>query len=163
LKRFSSGGDVVIAARLATDANGYYTVDIPKDRHFQFWFLRFAEAGSLDTVKYVPPEDVEITTEVRRARVAGVDKMILIQRDWPESQGRIDERGGESTEKGRVLRSLGLPEKNVRDDATGSEEWWYFTKGIVYTFHGSESMGERRFEPVKAPSQSAVTGAGAAP
>lgn len=155
LKRFATGGDMVTAARATTDASGYYAIDVPKDRHFQFWFLRFVEAGQLDTVKYLYPEDVEITADVRRGRVAAVDKTIKLNPDWPEVERRIGEAGGESTERGRILRSLGLPEKHVRDELTGADEWWYFTRGILYTFHGSQPAVERRFEPVKPPPDAA--------
>ena len=150
LKRFSSGGSVATLTRATTDANGYFSIDVPKDRHYQFWFLRFAEPG-LDTVKYLPPEDVEITTDVRRDRVASVEKTIRLHPDWPEVERRVAEAGGETTEKGKILRALGLPEKNVKDEAAGTEEWWYFTRGILYTFSGNQAANERRFEPVKPP------------
>jgi hypothetical protein len=151
LKHFSSGGDVVTAARATTDANGYFSIDIPKDHHFQFWFLRFVEAGTLDTVKYLSPEDVEITADVRRSRVASVEKTIKLHPDWPEVERRVAQAGGESSERGHILRTLGLPEKSLRDEATGAEEWWYFTKGIVYTFQAAGSSSERHFEPVAPP------------
>jgi len=151
LKRFSSGGGVAILTRATTDANGYFSIDVPKDRRYQFWFLRFAEQGGLDPVKYRMPEDVEITADVRRDRVASVQKAIQLNPAWPEVERRVAEAGGESSEKGKILRALGLPEKSVKDDAAGTEEWWYFTKGILYTFSATEPVSERHFAPVVPP------------
>ena len=152
LKRFTSGGSIGTVARVTTDANGYFSIDVPKDRHYQFWFLRFAEPGQIDPVKYVIPEDVEITADARRGRVATLDKTIQMNPDWPEIERRIAEAGGESTEKGRILRTLGLPEKSVKDPSAGTEEWWYFTRGVLYTFSGTQPATQRKFEPVKPPS-----------
>lgn len=151
LKRFSSGGGVAILTRATTDASGYFSIDVPKDRHYQFWFLRFAEQGGLDPVKYRTPEDVEITADVRRDRVATVQKTIQLNPAWPEVERRVAEAGGESSEKGKILRALGLPEKSVKDDVAGTEEWWYFTKGILYTFSGTQPVSERHFAPVAPP------------
>lgn len=154
LSRHTSGGAVSAMARAVTDAGGFYSIDVPRDRHYQFWFLRFVDPAQLDTVKYLPPEDQEITAMVRRGRVAAVETTIRTHPDWPELERRIEGAGGPSTEKGRILRTLGLPEKTVPGAPSGpaaQEEWWYFTKGILYMFRGAEPAGTRRFEPVKPP------------
>jgi hypothetical protein len=155
LKKFASGGSIGTLARVTTDVNGYFSIDVPKDRHYQFWFLRFAEPGQIDTVKYVIPDDVEITEDARRGRVAALDKTIRMNPDWPEIERRVAEAGGETTERGRILRTLGLPEKNVKDQAAGTEEWWYFTRGVLYTFNGTQPATLRKFEPVKPPGREA--------
>ncbi|HEY3174309.1 MAG TPA: hypothetical protein VGK94_00965 [Candidatus Polarisedimenticolia bacterium] len=154
LNRRTSGGATATLARAVTDSGGYYSIDIPRDRHYQFWFLRFVDPALLDTVEYLPPEDLEITAMVRRGRVAAVETTIRQHPEWPEVARRVAAAGGPATEKGRILRTLGLPEKTVAVAPTGTgarEEWWYFTKGIVYTFRGAEPGLARRFEPVKPP------------
>ncbi|HKY31603.1 MAG TPA: hypothetical protein VJV23_03620 [Candidatus Polarisedimenticolia bacterium] len=150
-KQRTSGGAVATVARTATDANGYYSIDVPRQRRFQFWFLRFHDAAHLDTIKYLPPADVEITADVRRDRAARVETAVRHHPDWEEVERRVAAAGGESTQRGNILRTLGLPEKSSRDEVSGVEEWWYFTKGIVYTFRGGEPVGSRRFEPVTPP------------
>jgi len=146
-----SGGRVVTVGSAVTDASGYFSFDVPKEKGYQFWFLRFVDPSHLDPVMYLPPEDVEITADIRRGRVASVEKSIAWHPDWAEVQRRIEEQGGEATEKGKILRAIGLPEKTQHDPVSGVEEWWYFTKGILYTFRGSESAGTRRFDPVSPP------------
>lgn len=149
--KYSTGGNVLVAAEVKTDENGYFTIDVPRQRGYQFWFVRFADPQQLDTIQYVPPADIEVTGQVRRGRVAAVDKTIELHPDWPEVQRRIAEAGGEVTPRGKILRTLGLPEKITRGELSSDEEWWYFTKGIVYTFRGAEAIGSRRFEPVTEP------------
>lgn len=149
--KYSTGGNVLVAANVTTDPQGYFSIDVPRQRGYQFWFVRFNDPQQLDVIQYEAPADVEITGEVRRGRVATVDKTIRQHPDWPEVQRRIAEAGGESTPRGKILRALGLPEKITHGELSSDEEWWYFTKGIVYTFRGAEAIGSRRFEPVTEP------------
>jgi len=158
--KHTSGGDVATIVGVVTDENGYYAIDIPRQRRYHFYFLRFVDPATLDTVKYRVPADVEITAEARRNRVAAVDVTIGMNPDWPEVQSRIARAGGVETPKGKILRTLGLPEKSVTDGDSGEEEWWYFTKGILYTFRGAEPVGTRHFEPVAAPKNGGAGPAG---
>ena len=163
--KYTSGGDVLRAGETRTDVNGYFTIDVPKARGFQFWFVRFLDPATFDAVKYQPPADVEITADARRGRVSRIDTTIRFQKDWSELLQRISEAGGEGTARGKILRTLGLPEKVVAEQATvqgnlgspGNEEWWYFTRGIVYQFRDGTPTGSRRFEPV-VPAAGAPTG-----
>ena len=147
--KYSSGGDVLNAARATTDRNGYFSIDVPKTRGFQFWFVRLVDPGVFDTIKYLPPEDVEVTSEVRKGLVAQIETTVKFHPDWAEVERRIAQAGGPETPKGKILRSIGLPEKTV--ETPTQEEWWYFTRGVVYNFRGDEPAGSRRFDPVKPP------------
>ena len=149
--KFTSGGDIVTAASGLTDAGGYFSLDVPKDRRFQFWFLRFIDPATFDAVRFQAPGDLEITADARRGRVAQVELTIKFHSDWAEVERRISAAGGETTPKGKILRTLGLPEKLAAGEASTEEEWWYFTKGIVYIFRGAEPIGSRHFDPVKPP------------
>jgi hypothetical protein len=158
--RYSSGGQVATLASGTTDENGYFSFDLPWKRGFQYWFVRFADKEHLDPVRYVTPDDFEVTTEVRRGRAANVEMTIKDHPDWAEVERLIADAGGESTQRGGILRTLGLPEKRSRDEASGEEEWWYFTKGVLYTFRDGQPTGIRRFEPV-APPPGGAGGSGA--
>jgi len=156
--RYSSGGQVATLASGTTDENGYFSFDLPKARGFQYWFVRFADKEHLDPVRYRTPDDVEVTTDVRRGRVAQVQMTIKDHPDWAEVERLISEAGGESTQRGGILRTLGLPEKRSRSESTGEEEWWYFTKGVLYTFRDGQPSGIRHFEPVAPPPAGAASG-----
>ena len=137
--------------RTTTDSNGYFSIDAPKERRYHYWFLRFIDREHLDTVKYLPPDDVEITQSARRGRVATVTGSIRFHPQWAEVELRISQVGGEKTPRGKVLRALGLPEKQVAVADSDGEEWWYFTHGVVYAFRGGAAASMRRFDPVQPP------------
>jgi hypothetical protein len=157
--RYSTGGQVATLASGTTDENGYFSFDIARPRGYQYWFVRFADRRHLDPVRYVTPGDVEITPDVRRGRVAQVQMAIKDHPDWAEVERLISESGGESTQRGGILRTLGLPEKRSVNQDTGEEEWWYFTRGVLYTFKDGQPTGSRRFEPVAPPGASVPQGA----
>ncbi len=150
ISTYTSGGKVTEVAATATDANGYFTFDVPRKRGYHFLFIRLSDSGRLDTVRYLKPADIEITAQVRRGGLASVEAFIKTHPDWPEVERRIAEAGGDLTPRGRILRSIGLPEKTSQSEA-GEEEWWYFTRGVVYLFRGAEAVGSRRFDPVVPP------------
>jgi len=151
LKRFHSGGSVTVVAQTRTDAQGYYRFDLERARGYHYWFLRFVDPAHLDPVVWLPPPDIEITRDAKRDRPASVDVQLRHHPDWAEVERQIAQTGGETTSRGRILRTLGLPEKDSLDPVTGDQEWWYFTKGVMYTFRGGISSGSHRFDPVLPP------------
>lgn len=159
LRSYTSGGAIAELASATTDENGYFSFDLPKDRTYQYWFVRFMDKAHLDPVRWITPDDVEVTSDIRRGRVAQVEMTIRAHPDWAEVERMIADAGGETTQRGRILRTLGLPEKQARDEATGEEEWWYFTHGILYTFKDRKPTGSRRFEPVVPPPGGTAGGA----
>lgn len=162
----ATGGDIATVARSVTDAAGYFTIDVPRERKYQFWFLRYADPAHLDAVKHLAPPDQEITTLMRGGRVAVVEAAVQFHPQWLELERLVSESGGAASEKGKILLALGLPEKRATGAAAEpdvDEEWWYFTKGVVYSFRGSEPITLRRFEPVKPPAGTASGAAGAPP
>ena len=149
LTRKVIGGDVDVAARVQADKDGFFTIDIPRDRGYQFYYLRFIDPEVFDPVQYIAPADWEITNTAKRGRLTQINKVIAHKPDWDELQRRLAAGGGEGTTRGRVLRTIGLPENTV-PATDGAEEWWYFSRGIMYTFRGDQPVGEQRFEPVVA-------------
>jgi hypothetical protein len=149
LPRFTSGGQVAEAARVATDAGGFYEIDVPRDRSFDDFYLRFHDPASFDRVQFLVPADREITHDLKRGGAIQVDVVLARRPDWPEVARRIEAAGADSP-KGRILRSLGLPERE--GPGTGPdgprEEWWYHSQGVVYFFRDGRAAGFRRFEPV---------------
>lgn len=148
--RFSSGGQVTEAARTVTDGNGYFEIEIPRDRSYDDYFLRFHDAETFDRVKYRLPEDREITKELKREPPLILEQALQHHPQWEEVQERIKQVGADSPQ-GRILRSMGIPEREM--SGTGPDgprtEWWYHTRGIVYFFRDGAPAGSRSFEPVK--------------
>ena len=151
LKRFHSGGEVTVVAQTRTDAQGYFRFDLERARGYHYWFLRFTDPSHLDPVVWLPTADIEITRDAKRDRPASVDVRVRHHPDWPEVERQIVQAGGEATSRGKILRTLGLPEKDSLDPVTGDQEWWYFTKGVMYTLRGGIPSGLHRFDPVLPP------------
>lgn len=155
--RFTSGGDVEAVASVSTDRSGYFSIDVQRRRGLHYWFLRFVSRDQFDPVKYLPPQDIEITKNARKGRLIEVGTTVRFHPDWAEVTRRVADVGGGDTPKGEILLTLGLPEKVVTKEP-GVEEWWYFESGVVYTFNGTEEMSTRRFDPVRSSSESDESG-----
>lgn len=150
--KFSSGGQIAEAAKTVTDENGFFEIRIPRDRTYDDYFLRFNEPGTFDAVRFVPPEDREITRDLRHGTSVIVDIVLQFQPDWEEVQRRIS-LAGEGSSQARILRTLGIPERELSGKGPEGprEEWWYHSRGVVYFFRDGVSLGYKRFEPVTVP------------
>jgi len=149
LGRFESGGQIAEAARVATDADGFYQISVPRDRSFDAYYLRFYDPNSFDTVQFRIPADREITHDVKHAGTLRVDLAMEWNPSWPETLRRIAAEGAD-TPKGKILRTLGVPEREGLGTGPDGprEEWWYHSRGAVYFFRDGRPAGSRRFEPV---------------
>lgn len=151
LPKFSSGGKVSEAGRATTDANGFYEIDAPRDRTFDDYYLRFHDPATFDAVRWLPPPDRDITPDLRRGEWIQADVALGLRPDWPLVTGRLA-LFGEDSPRGRILRAMGIPEREGPGAGPDGprEEWWYYSRGVVYYFRDGRSAGFRRFEPVTA-------------
>ena len=153
VERFAAGGKIGEAARAETDANGYYRIDIPRDRSFDDFYLRFYDPQSFDQVRFLLPADREITRDLKRGEPLRVDVAFRWHPQWAEVERRLG-AAGEDSPQGRVLRALGIPEREGLGEGPDGprEEWWYYSHGVVYFFRDGRAAGFRRFDPVAAAS-----------
>ncbi|HXI03948.1 MAG TPA: carboxypeptidase-like regulatory domain-containing protein, partial [Candidatus Saccharimonadales bacterium] len=151
--RFSSGGQVAEAARTVSDGNGFFEIRIPRDRSYDDYYLRYYDA-TFDRVKFQLPPDQEVTKEIRHQDPLILEVHLKYDPHWPEVERRI-EQAGPGTERGKILREMGLPERE--ETGTGPDgprqEWWYHSRGIVYFFGEDGSITHRRFDPVREPEE----------
>jgi len=162
LGRMQSGGQVAEAGRVVTDAEGFYHLSVPRDRSFDAFYLRFYDPNGFDSVEYRIPADREITHELRHQGTLRIDLTLERSPTWAEVSSRIGAMGAD-TPKGKILRALGLPEREGQGTGPDGprEEWWYYERGVVYFFRDGLPAGSRRFDPVtprRPESQSASTG-----
>jgi len=149
LGRMQSGGQIAEAARVATDADGFYHLSIPRDRSFDAFYLRFYDPNSFDSVEYRIPTDREITHDLKRQGTLRIDLTLERSSSWAEVSRRIEALGADSP-KGKILRALGQPEREGQGAGPDGprEEWWYYERGVVYFFRNGLPSGSRRFDPV---------------
>ena len=128
-------------ARTRTDASGNFRFEIPSDLSFPFWFLRFYDPKEFDTVKYQIPPDHDVSRPVHDGFGAQVRVALLFHRDWPKVKELV-ERYGAGSQRGQILRSLGLPTRQPQED--GRELWVYAASGVSYLFEGDKVVETRR-------------------
>ena len=151
LLHFSTGSQQQEEARTLTDASGGFELKIVPDRKYDYFYLRFYDPKSFDPVRYSVPGDVDVTRRIKTEAAVVVDGVIRDHPDWPMVVGMIREFGGESN-RGRILRSLGLPERReTLPGAMGRENWWYYAKGICYQLQSDAVLKVRRYDPVLPP------------
>ncbi|HSB72545.1 MAG TPA: carboxypeptidase-like regulatory domain-containing protein [Candidatus Methylomirabilis sp.] len=134
--------------RAATDAQGRFRLEfVPADLGNNF-FLFFYDKTGFDGVKYRRPEPLDITLLLRRDRDIIVNQVLQFAAGWPEVARQIDFYGAES-ERGKILRKFGLPEKREQAGTGGdSEVWWYYADGVSYWFTGGKLTTTQEFQPI---------------
>jgi hypothetical protein len=131
--------------RGVTDSHGFYEFTFPRDSEFRYFYLRFYDPKAFDAVKYRLPEDADISRRARKGRPVHANVVLRFDPDWSEVKTRI-ERYGAASDRGRILRALGLPSQQV-EEAQGLELWAYDAVGVSYLIRGETVVETRRSEP----------------
>lgn len=155
LLHFGTGSRQVEYGRGTTDGEGRYELRVSPDPKFDYFYLRFYDPKSFDPVRYSVPADVDITKTFKTRTEVTVDAVIQDHPDWAKVSDLLSQVGAESN-RGKILRSLGLPERRQTfSDSPGRENWWYYAKGICYQLQGDHVLNLRKFDPVLPPRPSA--------
>ena len=155
LLHFSTGSRLVEYGRTQTDAEGRYELKVLPDPKFDYFYLRFYDPKTFDPVRYSVPADVDITKRFKTKPDLEVDAVIQDHPDWAKVEALLSEFGATSN-RGKILRSLGLPERRQTfSDSPGKESWWYYAKGLCYQLQGDQVLKIRKFDPVLPPRPSA--------
>ena len=121
-----------------TDGQGRYRIEFVPASLGNNFFLFFSDASGFDRVKYQRLEPLDVTDRLRRDGTTTVNPVLRFQPSWPEAERQIAFYGPES-ERGRILRRHGVPEKRETPAGPGdaTEAWWYYADGVTYWFSGS--------------------------
>ncbi len=151
LLHFSTGSQQQEEARVQTDPSGNFEMKLVPDPKYDYFYLRFYDPNTFDPVRYAVPGDKDVTRLVKTKPEVVLDEVIGDHPDWPQVEAMVREFG-EGSNRARILRSLGLPER--RETVAGSpgrENWWYYSKGICYQLRSDEVLKVRRYDPVLPP------------
>ncbi|MCI0407590.1 MAG: carboxypeptidase-like regulatory domain-containing protein [Acidobacteria bacterium] len=155
LLHFSTGSRQEEYGRTQTDPQGRFELKVARDPQFDYFYLRFYDPKTFDPVRYSVPADVDITKTLKTKPELEVDSVILNHPDWSKVESLLSEFGAQSN-RGKILRSLGLPERRQTfADSPGKESWWYYAKGLCYQLQGDQVLKIRNFDPVLPPRPSA--------
>ena len=130
-------------ASVRTDANGFYEMRVPRNPEYDFFFLRFFTPGSFDRVRFDPPADREITGRFSSRRPVIQDCVLPAAPGWDAVQRLLQLYGADSP-RGRVIRSLGVPDRvEPVAGASGREAWQFAAAGVVYFVEGDQVVDRR--------------------
>ena len=130
--------------RATTDEHGLFEFTFPVDPQFTHYYLRFYDPKTFDAVKYLVPEDRDISRKVRGGRPVQATVALRFAPDWPRVQALIEQHGPAS-HCGQILRALGLPSR-VAPEEGGRELWSFDRAGVAYLIEGSRVLETRRIE-----------------
>lgn len=133
-----------------TDEEGRYRLTFtPEDLGNNFFLFFYGDQG-FDAVRYQKPEPLDITKPLRSKREVVIDQTLQTHSQWEQVEKLMQVYGPES-DRGRVLRQMGLPEKREvgRGGERDIETWWYYSKGLNYRFVKSVLESTFQFEPIK--------------
>ena len=138
--------------RAVTDAQGRFRIEFaPADLGNNF-FLFFYDVTGFDRIKYRRPEPLDITERLSRDQAVVVNHILQFEPSWAEVARQMAHFGAES-DRSRILRQHGLPDK--RDVPAGSgaepEVWWYYADGVNYWFVGDRLTRSGQFPPMPRP------------
>ena len=155
LLHFSTGSQQAEVGRTTTDAEGKFELKAQPDPKFDYFYLRFYDPKTFDPVRYAVPADQNITKTFKSKPEVQADAVIRDHPDWTKVSAMVAEYGAGSN-RGKILRSLGLPERRQTfPDAQGRENWWYYAKGLCYQLQGDQVLHKRTFDPILPPRPSA--------
>jgi hypothetical protein len=137
-------------ARAVTDAQGQYRIEFVPASLGNDFSLFFYDKTTFDRVKYRQPEPLDITSMLDRRRTVTLNQVLHFQQGWPEIQRQITYYGPDS-DRGKILRQHGLPEKRERSGpgAEDSDVWWYYADGVSYWFTGDKLARTQKFTPTQ--------------
>jgi hypothetical protein len=111
---------------------------------------------NLDTFRYEVPGSKNLTDIIRNAITAGefeleVNWIVVNRPNWQTELAEIEKYGIDS-EKSRLIRVRGLPERIVsfrRKDGQSGEIWYYYSAGIAVRFVGDRRDKDFYFKPIQ--------------
>ena len=133
----------------STDASGFYEIEVPKVRDYDFYFLRYFDGETFDAVRYAVPEDIEITDRISKRRPVVQDLTLLPAAGWDAVQRLISLYGAGSA-RSEIVRALGVPERTERTttpEGIDRETWWYDTVGVAYVINDGRVTDKKTFAP----------------
>ena len=125
-----------------TDGEGRYRLELSVDPSFPFYFVRFYDPKTFDTVKYQLPPDLDISRGVESGGAVQASALLQMQADWPQVKALVDEYGPAS-QRGQIIRSLGLPTRRS-SAGEGRELWEFDAAGVSYVLQGDQVIETRR-------------------
>jgi hypothetical protein len=124
--------------KVFTNAEGRYRIEFMPAKIGNDFTLFFYADTDFDAVRYQRSDPVDIGDRLKGDRPVVVDHVLQYQPTWSEVERQIAYYGAQS-DRGRVLRQHGLPDRRdtVPGGGAGDELWVYSAEGVSYRFTGN--------------------------
>ena len=138
--------------RTVTDAQGRFRIEFAPANLGNNFYLFFYDVTGFDRIKYRRPEPLDITERLIRDQAVVVNHVLQFEPSWAEVTRQMAYFGAES-DRSRILRQHGLPDKRDVPTAAGAEPevWWYYADGVNYWFVGDRLTRTSQFPPMPRP------------
>lgn len=135
---------------VSTDRQGFFAFDTGPRSVRGRVIVRVAGGAGWDARRFVAPVDRDVTAPLRDRGRAVVAIPVDDAPGWTELQREIVRVGGPESDRGRILRSQGMPPETVAQN-DGVVEWRY--PGVSYLFKDGALVDTRRAAPAPAGAQ----------
>lgn len=143
-----------VLARARSDRQGFFTIEHPLAATRDTVLVRCSGGDGWDRVRYALPADLDVTPSLRERGSAVVAIVVDESAEWAGIARAIDQAGGTATERGRILRTHGLPPETLAT-ADGRTVWRY--PSATYFFDAKGTLVETKTGP---PPRAAADGRG---
>ncbi|RMF74951.1 MAG: carboxypeptidase regulatory-like domain-containing protein [Acidobacteria bacterium] len=143
LAALARGEQEIELGRARTDRLGFFRIEADLSESVGRLLVRCVADRHWDVRRYELPVDVDITTPLRERRHAIATLLVRDAPGWRELRRAIVRAGGARTERGRILRTHGLPPETVTS-LDGRSVWIYPSARYVFDPAGRLVEADRR-------------------
>ena len=131
LASLARGAQEIELGRTRTDRQGFFRIEADRAQAVGRLLVRCLVEERWDRQRYEPPDDVDVSGALREQGHAIATVLVREAPAWRELRRAILRAGGTATERGRILRTHGMPPETVAT-ADGRVTWIYPSASYVF-------------------------------
>lgn len=136
LQTIEGGPEENVLARARSDRQGFFKIEVREPLPSGRLFVRASSGDGWDRHRYAIPADIDVTLSLNRTRHAVATLVADSAPSWPGLEKAIERAGGITTERGRILRTHGLPPETQAMPG-GRVIWRYPSATYVFDAKGA--------------------------
>ncbi len=131
LASLARGAQEIELGRTQTDRQGFFRLEADRAQAVGRLLVRCLAGERWDRQRYAPPDDIDVSVALREQDHAIATVLVRDAPGWRELRRAILRAGGTATERGRILRTHGMPPETVAT-ADGRVTWIYPSASYVF-------------------------------